>query len=105
MTLALEGARFGFHRMHDSKPVIGWLQLAWQKAKEIGVYAVYMSLSYFVMLIVMTFNVGLFISIVFGHCVGIVLFPRKSAHRLAQGDGQEPSYDQTSLQEPINACH
>lgn len=99
MTFLLEAARHAFHRMHTSN--IGEVQhpslktKILSRCKEIVLYATYMALSYWVMLVIMTYNVGIFIAVIFGHCVGTCVFPR-SLHR--------PGYVQTMV-EPINACH
>jgi hypothetical protein len=103
LTIVLEATRFGFHRIHHQpQSRKGCLQV-WFKAKEVGVYAVYMSLSYFVMLVVMTFNVGLFISVVLGHCIGMIFFPRNA--RQQSQFGTQQLYQQTTLDDSVNACH
>ena len=43
---------------------------------EALLYGVYVTMSYFAMLVAMTYNVGLFISVIFGFCIGHFLFPR-----------------------------
>jgi copper transporter 1 len=103
LTIVLEATRFGFHRIHHQPQRRKGCQMILFKGKEVGVYAVYMTLSYVVMLVVMTFNVGLFVSVVLGHCIGMIFFPRNA--RQQSQFGTQQLYQQTTLDDSVNACH
>jgi len=73
MTVFLELLRFFYHRIaHDPKRQLKWSR----RSGEALLYGVYIVMSYLVMLIVMTYNVGLCMSILIGYIVGHFLFPR-----------------------------
>ena len=65
---------------------------------EAVLYGIYMCMSYFVMLVVMTYNVGLFIAVILGFCFGQFLFPRFPAQRTSVGLVN-------SIASEIESCH
>jgi copper transporter 1 len=71
-TVLLEGLRMATQRQS-----LGWAKKSMHRQVGEGLlYGVYVSCSYLVMLIAMTYNVGLFLSVVLGHSVGRFLFSR-----------------------------
>jgi len=75
LAVCLEAVRFAVHRVSHGPFV---RKTRWRQIGESLLYAGYIGLSYLVMLIVMTYNVGLFLSIVLGFGVGHFVFPRTS---------------------------
>lgn len=112
LAFLLEGVRYAFHNLHSSSAIAdnekGEMLVPksccskaklFTRAKEVAVYGVYMTLSYLVMLVIMTFNGGIFMSVVFGHCIGTLVFPRSLRHH------RHPAGYVQAMAEPINACH
>ena len=100
MAVILEGLRYLFHSIHSRVPRQRGCSskvILKAKAAEVVVFAIYMSVSYMVMLVAMTYNVGLFVSTIFGHCAGLIIFPR----------GGSKSHDTSTqlMDDSINGCH
>lgn len=81
LAVCLEALRLAVHRVSHG-PFVE--KSRWRQIGESLLYAGYIGLSYVVMLIVMTYNVGLFVSVVLGFGIGHFVFPRTS--RSEQGN-------------------
>jgi copper transporter 1 len=75
LAFGLEGMRLLIHNLTHRAPSKGRKSFV-RRLGETMLYGVYMCMSYFVMLVVMTYNVGLFVSVLLGLCLGHFLFRR-----------------------------
>ncbi|XP_024519166.1 copper transporter 6-like [Selaginella moellendorffii] len=69
-----------------------------QAAIALVLYAAYVSTSYLLMLIVMSFNVGVFIAVVLGLCLGILVFPFKLESNKTTAADHQHQHDTCSTQ-------
>merc|ERR1711916_14160 len=100
MTVGLEWLRSTYHRTAHTKHR---RLTKTRRAGEAFLYGGYISISYLVMLIVMTYNIGLCLAILTGYVVGHFLFPRGSL-ALAGTVQQQAMHAPLSENPPLD-CH
>ena len=105
MAVGLEWLRSTYHYTAHAQ---GRRLTRLRRAGEALLYGGYIVVSYLVMLVVMTYNVGLCIAILLGYVVGHFLFPRGSVPELGSGSrgggGQEAMYTPVSPTQTLD-CH
>jgi copper transporter 1 len=81
----LEGVRVGVHMVSHGHFI---RKTPLRRAGESLLYGAYVGLSYCVMLVIMTYNVGIIVSVLLGYCVGHFLFFKVSQREQAEQPGQ-----------------
>ena len=93
LTIGLEWLRLQYHRVaHEREGQSSKLR----QLGEACLYGGYIGVSYFVMLAVMTYNIGLCLSILGGYVLGHFLFPRGGAKRKVYSNTSKPMYETVS---------
>ena len=63
----------------DSKASVCISEVTWLRFEQVALKALSVTLTYLVMLVVMTFNAGLFAAVILGECAGYVVFDVRPA--------------------------
>lgn len=75
-----------------------------RRCGEALLYGGYIATSYLVMLVVMTYNIGLCLGVIVGYIVGHFLFPRGSVPETSPERKSGAMYSPVSVSEPLG-CH
>ena len=104
LAIGLEGIRLFIHKTTHSRRSQTHSLL--RRLVDMLLYGLYILVGYMVMLVVMTYNVGLFVAVLMGYCIGNLLFPRRPAlhEGVASLNGDEVSI-MYSPAEIDGSCH
>ena len=102
LTVALEAIRLFIHNTTHARPT--HIKSVLRRIADALLYGVYILIGYMVMLVVMTYNVGLFIAVLAGYCIGNFVFPRKPVpqERIVSGEGVSIMYSPADVE---GSCH
>lgn len=82
LAIMLEGIRLIIHNVtHSRRSYAASLP---RRLADMLLYGLYVFIGYMVMLVVMTYNIGIFIAVLLGYCIGNLIFPRRPVLHLQE---------------------